>query len=82
LTVSSTSATFACAGSVTPCARRDDIVVDPTLTVAQAHAIAVEADHALIHAVPRLTAAIVHTDPHATSDSGDPHAALRHHAAR
>jgi cation diffusion facilitator family transporter len=56
-----------------------DIVVDPTLTVAQAHAIAVEAEHALIHAVPRLTAATVHTDPHASTGSVDPHAALHHH---
>ncbi|MFJ9847480.1 cation diffusion facilitator family transporter [Kitasatospora sp. NPDC101155] len=59
-----------------------DIVVDPHLTVAQAHTIAVEAEHALIHAVPRLTAATVHTDPHATVDSSDPHAALRHHTQR
>ncbi|WP_372477926.1 cation diffusion facilitator family transporter [Streptomyces barringtoniae] len=57
-----------------------DIVVDPRLSVARAHAIAVEAEHALIHAVPRLTAATVHTDPHPTADSGDPHAALSHHA--
>jgi cation diffusion facilitator family transporter len=59
-----------------------DIVVDPQLSVARAHAIAVEAEHALIHAVPRLTAATVHTDPHPTPDSGDPHAALIHHATR
>lgn len=55
-----------------------DIVVDPHLTVDAAHAIAAEAEHALIHAVPRLTAATVHTDPHA----GDPHAVLAHHGAR
>ncbi|MFE8948667.1 cation diffusion facilitator family transporter [Streptomyces sp. NPDC007856] len=59
-----------------------DIVVDPQLSVARAHAIAVEAEHALIHAVPRLTAATVHTDPHPTPDSGDPHATLVHHAPR
>ncbi|MFI6355230.1 cation diffusion facilitator family transporter [Streptomyces sp. NPDC050743] len=59
-----------------------DIVVDPRLSVARAHAIAVEAEHALIHAVPRLTAATVHTDPHPTPGIGDPHAALSHHAAR
>ena len=55
-----------------------DIVVDPHLTVVQAHALAVAAEHALIHAVPRLTAATVHTDhlPHGT----DPHAPLIHHA--
>jgi cation diffusion facilitator family transporter len=60
-----------------------DIVVDPNLTVAQGHAIAAEAEHALIHAVPRLTAATVHTDPHADAPgSTDPHAVLSHHAAR
>jgi cation diffusion facilitator family transporter len=55
-----------------------DIVVDPHLTVVQAHALSVAAEHALIHAVPRLTAATVHTDhlPHGT----DPHAPLTHHA--
>lgn len=55
-----------------------DIVVDPHLTVVQAHRISVEAEHALIHAVPRLTAATVHTDHqvHGT----DPHAALSHHS--
>ncbi|MEV0915747.1 cation diffusion facilitator family transporter [Streptomyces sp. NPDC049967] len=56
-----------------------DIVVDPQLTVVQAHALAVAAEHALIHAVPRLTAATVHTDH--TTGGGDPHAALAHHAA-
>jgi len=40
-----------------------DIVVDDALTVVGAHAIAVDAEHRLIHAIPRLTAAIVHADP-------------------
>ncbi|MFC9941439.1 cation diffusion facilitator family transporter [Streptomyces pratensis] len=57
-----------------------DIIVDPQLTVVGAHRIAVAAEHALIHAVPRLTAATVHTD-HAPVE-GDPHAALHHHAVR
>ncbi|MEU9118427.1 cation diffusion facilitator family transporter [Streptomyces sp. NPDC048506] len=56
-----------------------DIVVDAELTVVQAHALAVAAEHALIHAVPRLAAATVHTDH--TSDGTDPHAALAHHGA-
>ncbi|WP_375540831.1 cation diffusion facilitator family transporter [Streptomyces sp. TRM64462] len=54
-----------------------EIVVDPHLTVVQAHRIAVAAEHALIHAVPRLTAATVHTDH--TPVGADPHAALAHH---
>lgn len=58
-----------------------DIVVDPQLTVVQAHALAVEAEHTLIHAVPRLTAATVHTDYAAAPGMTDPHAALGHHAA-
>ncbi|MFC4495180.1 cation diffusion facilitator family transporter [Streptomyces ovatisporus] len=57
-----------------------DIIVDPSLTVVAAHQLAVEAEHALIHAVPRLTAATVHTD-HSPTGS-DPHAALGHHHAR
>ncbi|MEU6013673.1 cation diffusion facilitator family transporter [Streptomyces sp. NPDC047515] len=58
-----------------------DIVVGPRLTVVQAHELAVDAEHALIHAIPRLTAATVHTD-HAPIGSRDPHAALTHHAER
>ncbi|MEW1859938.1 cation diffusion facilitator family transporter [Streptomyces sp. NPDC088194] len=55
-----------------------DIVVDPHLTVMRAHALAVAAEHALIHAVPRLTAATVHIDH--VAHGADPHAELRHHA--
>ncbi|MFI1825769.1 cation diffusion facilitator family transporter [Streptomyces sp. NPDC020412] len=54
-----------------------EIVVDPQLTVVRAHALAVAAEHALIHAVPRLTAATVHVDH--TPVTGDPHAPLAHH---
>ncbi len=55
-----------------------DLTVAPDLKVAQAHAIAVDAEHRLIHAVPRLTAAVVHTDPHA-HEGVDHHADLAHH---
>ncbi len=58
-----------------------DIVVDAHLTVVRAHEPAVAAEHALIHAVPGLTAATVHTD-HAPTGSLDPHAVLAHHADR
>jgi divalent metal cation (Fe/Co/Zn/Cd) transporter len=59
-----------------------DIVVDPQLTVAEAHALAVAAEHALIHAVPRLNAVTVHTD-HTAAGPGmrDPHLVLAHHEA-
>ncbi|MER8236669.1 cation diffusion facilitator family transporter [Streptomyces sp. NPDC094049] len=57
-----------------------DIVVDPHLTVVQAHGLAVAAEHALIHAIPRLTAATVHTDH--TSTGSDPYVVLAHHGER
>jgi cation diffusion facilitator family transporter len=55
-----------------------DIAVPADLTVLAAHAVAVEAEHRLMHAVPRLTSAIVHTDPH-SGDGADHHADLAHH---
>ncbi|WP_443062612.1 cation diffusion facilitator family transporter [Streptomyces sp. NBC_00390] len=57
------------------------IVVDGHLNLREAHRVAVDAEHALLHAVPRLTAALVHADPAAGSGEADPHAALAHHAA-
>ncbi|MFH8976781.1 cation diffusion facilitator family transporter [Streptomyces sp. NPDC017890] len=56
------------------------LVVDGEVTVRQAHRIAVEAEHALLHAVPRLTAALVHADPAPAPGEADPHLALAHHA--
>jgi cation diffusion facilitator family transporter len=55
-----------------------EIVVPTDLTVTEAHAIAVDAEHRLIHALPRLDSAFVHADPYA-EDGVDPHAPLRHH---
>ena len=52
------------------------ISVDPGLSVIQAHAVAVSAEHALIHAIPRLAAAVVHADP---LDGADHHALLADH---
>lgn len=57
------------------------VVVDGRLTVVEAHRVAVDAEHALLHALPRLTAALVHADPAPLPGTGDPHAALLHHAA-
>lgn len=57
-----------------------DITVDQRLSLLRAHAIAVRAEHALIHAVPRLSAATIHTDPQPGAfGQPDPHAALAHH---
>ncbi|MFC3578196.1 cation diffusion facilitator family transporter [Streptomyces yaanensis] len=56
------------------------VVVDGEVSVRRAHDIAVEAEHALLHAVPRLTAALVHADPTPVPGETDPHLALAHHA--
>ncbi|MEU9167925.1 cation diffusion facilitator family transporter [Streptomyces sp. NPDC048420] len=55
------------------------VVVDGEMTVRQSHAVAVEAEHALLHAVPRLTAALVHADPAPVPGEADPHLTLAHH---
>ncbi|ADI03598.1 cation efflux system protein [Streptomyces bingchenggensis BCW-1] len=55
------------------------VEVDGGLSVRESHAVAVDVEHALIHAVPRLTAALVHTDPALGPDADDPHLALAHH---
>ncbi|MFE0256673.1 cation diffusion facilitator family transporter [Streptomyces sp. NPDC059010] len=57
------------------------VVVDGEVSVRQAHAIAVDAEHALLHAVPRLTAALVHADPAPVPGEADPHLTLAHHTA-
>ncbi|WP_405970937.1 cation diffusion facilitator family transporter [Streptomyces sp. NBC_00988] len=57
------------------------VVVDGEATVRQAHAVAVAAEHALLHAVPRLTAALVHADPAPAPGEADPHGELAHHHA-
>lgn len=56
------------------------LVVDGEATVRQAHAVAVAAEHALLHAVPRLTAALVHADPAPVPGEADPHGELAHHS--
>jgi len=55
-----------------------EILVDPDCSVVQAHDVAVSAEHGLIHAIPRLTAAVVHADP---MDGADHHALLADHSA-
>ena len=53
------------------------VVVSPELTVGEAHHIAEECEHRLLHDLPRLTAAMVHADP-----EGHVHEMTRHHQAR
>ena len=53
------------------------VTVDAGLTVEQAHRIAHDVEHRLVHAVPRLAAATVHTEPAARADIA--HGTLAHH---
>jgi cation diffusion facilitator family transporter len=53
------------------------VTVDAALTVEQAHHIAHDVEHQLVHAVPRLTAATVHTEPAARAQAA--HDTLAHH---
>jgi cation diffusion facilitator family transporter len=55
-----------------------EIAVDGDITAIAAHEIAVNAEHALLHTLPRLSAALVHTDPQARQGA-DPHAVLAPH---
>ncbi|CAN5232531.1 cation diffusion facilitator family transporter [soil metagenome] len=55
-----------------------DIVSDSELNLADAHAIAAQAHHALLHHVPHLRRASIHTSPY-SQDGTDHHATLAHH---
>ncbi|MGW4196316.1 cation diffusion facilitator family transporter [Streptomyces sp. NPDC005004] len=55
------------------------VLVDGEATAREAHAVAVAAEHALLHAVPGLTAALVHADPAPVPGESDPHLPLAHH---
>ena len=55
-----------------------EISVDPGCSIVQAHDVATSAEHALIHAIPRLAAASVHAGP---LDDTDHHALLADHMA-
>jgi cation diffusion facilitator family transporter len=53
------------------------VTVDADLTVDRAHRLAHDVEHRLVHAVSRLTAAVVHTEPHVSAQTA--HDALAHH---
>jgi cation diffusion facilitator family transporter len=55
-----------------------EVIVDPDDSVVQAHEVAVRAEHALLHAIPCLAAALVHADPQAQGGA-DYHAELATH---
>lgn len=57
-----------------------DIDVEPTLSLADAHRIAHDAEHRLIHALPRLAGATIHAHP-AGEDGNAHHQLLAHHRA-
>ena len=54
------------------------VVVDPASTVVTGHQVSEEASHALLHQIPRLSAARLHVDPAQWSDS-DHHSLTAHH---
>ena len=54
--------------------------VDGSLTVTEAHAIAEDAHHDLLHHISNLSDAIIHVDP--TGVGFDPHASTAHHRSR
>jgi cation diffusion facilitator family transporter len=58
-----------------------EVIVDAGASVIEAHQVAVSAEHDLLHALPRLTAALVHADPQ-PRDGADHHAALAPHRDR
>jgi divalent metal cation (Fe/Co/Zn/Cd) transporter len=55
-----------------------EVVVDPGNTAIQAHQVTVAAEHNLLHAIPRLSAALVHADPQPHGET-DFHQALAAH---
>ena len=54
------------------------VIVDADASAVAAHEVAVAAEHELLHALPGLTAALVHADP-LPPDGGDYHALLEPH---
>ncbi len=55
-----------------------EVLVDPGCSAVQAHQVTVAAEHALLHAMPALVAALVHADP-VPAGGPDPHADLASH---
>jgi cation diffusion facilitator family transporter len=55
-----------------------EVIVDAGASAVQAHQVAVNAEHNLLHALPRLAAALVHADPQA-QPGDDHHAVLASH---
>ena len=56
-----------------------DIGADAELTLSEAHDIADEAEHRLLHELPRLARATIHLNPYGDGSGDDPHASTAHH---
>jgi cation diffusion facilitator family transporter len=56
-----------------------EIQVKADASAIEAHQVAVAAEHALLHALPRLSAALVHADPAPNDSAEDHHAVLAAH---
>ena len=55
-----------------------NIAVDPELTIAQAHAVAAEVRHQLLHRLEYLSLVVIHVDP--ADQSGEAHHRIEEHA--
>jgi cation diffusion facilitator family transporter len=55
-----------------------EVIVDRDLSVIDAHTVTEEAQHRLLHSIPRLSAALVHADPFA-HEGDDHHEVTAHH---
>ena len=53
-----------------------EVGIDPAVPLSQAHGVVHDAEHALLHAIDRLAAAIIHANP---AGQHDTHDGLRHH---
>jgi len=56
-----------------------EVVSDSSLSLVEAHDIAAEAHHRLLHQVPRLAGALIHTNPSTDGQAGDFHDVVSHH---
>lgn len=56
-----------------------DIGVDATLSLSEGHAVAEEAEHRLLHDLPRLARATIHLNPCSSDGLEDPHTITAHH---
>ncbi len=56
-----------------------EILIRADATVVDGHRVAVAAEHGLLHALPRLSAALVHADPEPAAGLADQHALLAPH---